>query len=299
MRKSPCGPSLRRARIRVPRRRWRKLGLVDVYAVKANPDPDIVKNIYDQGGSFDVASFPEFQLVHRVIEHLDDAARQAFIWDKIIYANTIKQDETLRRLDPYKPLVTYDNTEEIGKIRRNCPHAGLVLRVRVPNTGSMVELSSKFGADPARAVDLIQKALEAGLNVEGLSFHVGSQCRNFENYVQALQTAAAVFAESKQRGHALQLLDIGGGFPVRYHDQVTAFESLAHILNSEIDRLFPPEVEVIAEPGRFMVATAVTLVAKVIGKATRDGKLCYYIDDGVTAPSRASSSTTASTRSAP
>ena len=216
-----------------------------------------------------------------MIEHLDDAARQAFIWDKIIYANTIKQDETLRRLDPFKPLVTYDNTEEVGKIRRNCPNAGLVLRVRVPNTGSMVELSSKFGADPARAVDLIQAALDAGLNVEGLSFHVGSQCRNFENYVQALQTAAAVFGESKQRGHALKILDIGGGFPVRYHDQVPAFESLTHILNSEIDRLFPPEVEVIAEPGRFMVATAATLVAQVIGKATRDGKLCYYIDDGV------------------
>jgi ornithine decarboxylase len=151
------------------------------YAVKANSNPEIVKTLYKCGASFDVASFPEFMVVYENIKRLPKKVRQDFIWDKIIYANTIKRIETLHELDPYKPLVTYDNIEELKKIKTHCPHAGLVLRIRVPNTGSMVELSSKFGAHPGEAVDLILEALKVGLVVEGLSFHVGSQCNNFEN----------------------------------------------------------------------------------------------------------------------
>ncbi len=81
-------------------------------------------------------------------------------------------------LDKYKPLITYDNPEELLKIKRYAPHAGLVLRLRVPNTGSMVELSSKFGCDAGEAMRLILDAFKMGLVVEGLSFHVGSQCIN-------------------------------------------------------------------------------------------------------------------------
>jgi len=252
------------------------------YAVKANPDPAIVRTLYEAGASFDVASMPEFLIVHENIESLPPKERQDFIWDKIIYANPIKANETLVELDPYKPLVTYDNLEEIGKVRRYAPHAGLVLRLRVPNTGAMVELSSKFGADPGEAVDLIVAAHDAGLVVEGLSFHVGSQTTNFENYVQALNLTAGVFREAKLRGfHKLNILDIGGGFPAPYDRNVRPFRELARLLNSEFKRLFPKDVEILAEPGRFLVATAATLVVKVIGKAVRDGKPSYYVDDGV------------------
>jgi len=251
------------------------------YAVKANSNPDIVKTLYKLGSSFDVASFPEFMIVHENIKRLPKKARQDFIWDKIIYANTIKQIETLHKLDPYKPLVTYDNIEELKKIKTHCPHAGVVLRIRVPNTGSMVELSSKFGAHPGEAVDLIVEAFRLGLVVEGLSFHVGSQCNNFENYIQALQLAVSIFKEAESRGHKIKILDIGGGFPVKYHPKVKSFKTLARKLNTEIERLFPEDVDILAEPGRFMVANAGTLVAKIIGKAVRDGKTCYYIDDGV------------------
>src|SRR5512136_252296 len=98
------------------------------YAVKANPDPAIVKTLYEAGGSFDVASMPEFRIVHRYIEHLPDKERQAWIWDKIIYANPTKAEETLQELNQYKPLVTYDNFEEIKKIKKHAPLAGLALR---------------------------------------------------------------------------------------------------------------------------------------------------------------------------
>jgi len=251
------------------------------YAVKANPAPEIVRTLYRAGASFDVASLPEFMLVHQFIEHLPAAERQDFIWDKIIYANPTKPKETLRVLDQYKPLVTYDSSGEVRKIREFAPHAGLVLRIRVPNTGSMVELSSKFGCNPGEAVDLIAEAFRQGLVVEGLSFHVGSQCTNFENFVQALNIAAAVMAEARSRGFEIRILDIGGGFPVPYDRHVRPFSELARKINAEIERLFPKDIEILAEPGRFFVATAATLVARIIGKAVRDGKTCYFIDDSV------------------
>jgi len=252
------------------------------YAVKANSDPAIVRTLYKAGASFDVASMPEFDIVHENIKRLPPKQRQDYIWDKIIYANPIKAPETLMELDPYKPLVTYDNAEEIRKIARYAPHAGLCLRIRVPNTGAMVELSSKFGAAPGEAVDLILAADRAGLTVEGLSFHVGSQTTNFDNYLQALQLSANIYKEAKLRGYAkMNLLDIGGGFPAPYDATVRPFRELAALLTRELKRLFPKEVQILAEPGRFLVATAGTSVASVIGKAERDGKRSYYINDGV------------------
>jgi len=252
------------------------------YAVKANPDPAIVKTLFDAGASFDVASMPEFHIVHEYIKDMPDKQRQAWIWDKIIYANPIKANETLQELNPYKPLVTYDNHEEIRKIKKHAPQAGLALRLKVPNTGAMVELSSKFGAAPGEAVDLILAADKVGLTVEGISFHVGSQTTNFKNYVAAINLAANIFKEAKDHGYTrMNLLDIGGGFPAPYDDTVKPFRELASIINRELNRLFPKNIQILAEPGRFLCATAATAVSKIIGKAVRDGKLCYYIDDGV------------------
>jgi ornithine decarboxylase len=252
------------------------------YAVKANSDPAIVKTFYEAGGSFDVASMPEFRIVYQYIKDLPDKQRQDWIWDKIIYANPIKANETLQDLNQYKPLVTYDNYEEIKKIKKYAPLAGLALRIKVLNTGAMVELSSKFGASPGECVDMILAADKAGLVVEGLSFHVGSQTTNFQNYVAAINLAANLFKEAKDRGYTkMNLLDIGGGFPAPYDESVKPFRELARTINHELDRLFPKNIQILAEPGRFLVATAATAVSKIIGKAVRDGKLCYYINDGV------------------
>jgi len=251
------------------------------YAVKANAEPSIVRTLYREGASFDVASMPEFLMVYENIKHLPAKAQQNFIWDKIIYANPTKAKETLLALNGYKPLVTYDNAAELKKIQEFAPHAGVVLRLGVANTGSQCELSNKFGCDPGEAVDLILAADKLGLAVEGLSFHVGSQCTNFENFVQALNAAAAVMKEARQRGHAIKILDIGGGFPAPYNKHVKPFEELARVINAEIDRLFDKDIQILAEPGRFLVATAAHSVARVIGKAVRGGKQCYYIDDSV------------------
>ena len=252
------------------------------YAVKANSDAAIVKTFYEIGASFDVASMPEFENVYQNIKHMPPRERQDWIWDKIIYANPIKPIETLQELNQYKPLVTFDNFEEIKKIKKYAPQAGLVLRLKVANTGAMVELSSKFGASPGEAVDMILEADRLGLTVEGISFHVGSQTTNFDNYVQAINLSANIYKEARDRGYTnMNLLDIGGGFPAPYDATVKPFRELARVINTELDRLFPRDVQILAEPGRFFCATAGTGISKIVGKAVRDGKLCYYINDGV------------------
>ena len=252
------------------------------FAVKANPLPEIVRTFYREGASFDVASMPEFNIVYDNIKAMPAKQRQDWIWENIIYANPNKPVETLEELNQYKPLVTFDNAEELHKIREHAPQAGVALRIKVANTGAMVELSSKFGASPGEAVDLILLAEKLGLTCEGLSFHVGSQTTNFENYVQALALCSGIYSEARERGYTkMNLIDIGGGFPARYDDTVKPFKELAAVINHELARLFPKNIQILAEPGRFLVANAAYTVSKVIGKAVREGKPSYYINDGV------------------
>jgi ornithine decarboxylase len=256
------------------------------YAVKANSEPEIIRTLFDEGASFDVASFPEFMAVHKHIADWPDEKRFGYIWDKIIFSNTVKDIETLENLRPYRPLVAFDNEDELRKIKRHCNTAGLILRLTVSDLGSVVELNSKFGVAPARANDLIEKAFAIGMSVEGLSFHVGSQCMNPDNYVEALNTAYQVFTAANRSRYGkqkqLNLMNLGGGFPAAYDRAVPRFEKLARMIRSEIGRLFPDEsIEILAEPGRFIVATAGTLISKIIGRARRDGKRVYHINDGV------------------
>lgn len=251
------------------------------YAVKANSNPEIIKTLFNEGSSFDVASYNEFMQIYKYIKNFNKKEKHFFIWDKIIFSNTIKDGDTLKKIKRYRPLVTYDNIDELKKIKEHCSTAGLVLRLKVPDIGSQVEMASKFGAEPGEAYYLIQKAADLGLSVEGLSFHVGSQCTNFDNYTTALEITSEILNDSRKRGHKLNIVDIGGGFPVPYDSQVPRFEQLADVLNGEIRRLFPMDVEFIAEPGRFIVATAATLITEIIGKARRDSKIFYHINDGV------------------
>jgi ornithine decarboxylase len=256
------------------------------YAVKANSAPEIIKTLFGEGASFDVASFPEFMAVHEHIRKWPDRKRFGYIWDKIIFSNTIKDIETLENLKPYRPLVAFDSEDELNKIKRHCATAGLILRLTVSDTGSVVELNSKFGVAPAMANDLIETAFAAGMTVEGVSFHVGSQCTNFNNYVEALNTAHEIFtaANRKRRGSEkkLNLINLGGGFPAAYDRGVPKFEELAKLIRAEVGRLFPDKgTEILAEPGRFIVATAGTLISKIIGRTRRDGKRVYHINDGL------------------
>lgn len=246
------------------------------YAIKSNPHPEIIKTFAELGASFDVASATEIKWV------LDAGATP----DRIIFANTIKSEKDLKFAHEHNiNLMTFDNEPELYKIKRHCPQAKVVLRIKVANVGSVVELSRKFGADQEQAKFLLSKAKKLGLTPEGISFHVGSQCANANNYINALDVAHSIFLEMEKQGIALRMLDIGGGFPIKHfeHENVPTFESMASRLKREINRLFGKmkNVYLIAEPGRFFCGPAGTLITQVVGRTFRDNRNYYYINDGV------------------
>lgn len=267
---------IRKAVLKKQYERFRKClpEVTPYFAVKCNANPKIIKTFVRLGASFDVASGWEMKEVLRL------GASPG----KIIFANTVKsvEDIILARRRRVR-LMTFDNEPELYKIAENYPRAHVILRIKVENQGSMVELSLKFGADPESAVPLLKKARSLGVIPMGISFHVGSQCKNTENYLQALEITSRIFDQAKEEGIQLRILDIGGGFPIQHFDSEIGvnFERMAAEIRKQIKELFSRKVHVIAEPGRFLVGPAGILVTQVIGRAFRNNKNYYYINDGI------------------
>ena len=244
------------------------------YAVKANPHPDVVKAFLAEGLNFDVASRSEIELT------LSLGAKP----EQLVFANTVKNPEALALASRKGVhLMTFDSEYELIKIRKLCPKARLLVRIKVPNVGSLVELSLKFGCEVSDAVPLMLKAQSMGLQCVGVSFHVGSQCRQVENFIDAFDMVSMILNEARQKGLNLDTVDIGGGFPtdVNGEGEYAVFTRMTSVLAKELDRVFPKEVKIIAEPGRILVASAATLAARVVGKAIRENKHWYYLDDGI------------------
>jgi ornithine decarboxylase len=230
------------------------------YAVKVNSDPAIVETFYELGGSFDVASMQEFHTVHQFIKHLPAKERQDFIWDKVIYANPIKPVETLHELDRYKPLVTYDNHEEVKKIAKHAPHAGLALqaaRAEHRLDGRAVEqvrgaAGRGGGADRARP-----RPRPRGRGT--LVSHVGSQCTNPQNFIQAIHLCAP--ACSPRRSPAASTSSCSTSAAAS-RPPMTSQRAGVQRARVEVDQsrarpaLPQASVEILAEPGRFLVASA-------------------------------------------
>ena len=248
--------------------------VVPFYAVKANPHPLIIKTFIQQGCGFDVASAAEMHLV------LGLGVRP----EKVIFANTIKSAEDIiaARRSSVR-MMTYDNEPELYKISEHYPGAHVILRIKVDNDRSVVNLSLKFGADPEMAIPMIRKAKSLGLLPVGVSFHAGSQSKNTENYLQALEMTARIFQESSENGIPLKIVDIGGGFPIPHFEGEIGinFERMAAQIHQQMRHLFGREVTFMAEPGRFFVGPAGILVAQVVGRAFRNNRNYYYLNDGV------------------
>ncbi len=243
------------------------------YAIKSNPHPDIIKTFRDLGGCFDVASQGELKhvLACGVSPH------------RIIFANTIKRPEalTFARRARVK-LLTFDNEPELYKIAKYHPGAQVLARLKVANAGSIVELSLKFGADQELITPMLLKARKLGLKPVGVSFHVGSQCTNFQNYQRAFEATASILREAADEGLKLSMVDIGGGFPIRHFKAETVtLETFAAQMRRELNRLFPKEIALIAEPGRALCGPAGMLITRVAGRSIRNNKNYYYLDDGV------------------
>jgi len=248
--------------------------VVPFYAIKANPHPEIIRTFIRLDSGFDVASAAEMRMV------LDLGASP----EKVIFANTIKSNSDIAEAHRRKVrLMTFDNEPELYKIAKGCPGAKVLVRIKVENVGSAVELSLKFGADPEQAIFLLKKARSLGLTPAGVAFHVGSQCINAENYIRALDVTAEIFNEARKIGLDLDVVDIGGGFPIKHFekDNFVSFKSLASQIKKRMKRLFPKSTKFLAEPGRFFVGPAGTLVTQVVGRTFRNNKNYYYLNDGV------------------
>jgi ornithine decarboxylase len=243
------------------------------YAVKANQHPCILKVFAQAKLGFDVASTGE----------IDALLRTGVSPERMIFANTIKRIDALKYVrSKGVNLMTFDSEYELSKIARYAPGARVLVRIKVPNVGSLVELSLKFGTDPSDAIPLLIKAHRHGLKPVGVSFHVGSQCTHLENYLDAFETTSIIMRDARLKQLPLEIVDIGGGFPIRhFKSDKDLFAKMAPVINRELDRIFDSTVRLIAEPGRVLVGPACTLVMSVIGKSIRQNKHWYYLDDGV------------------
>ena len=243
------------------------------YAVKANSHPFILKTFTDAGTGFDVASIQEMQAVRAL----------GVGPERIIYANTVKRPEALKYAASQKiQMMTFDSEYELDKIARYSPKAKVLVRIKVPNVGSVVELSLKFGAEPVDAIPFLIKAIRLGLKPVGVSFHVGSQNTHVENYLDSLEIISIIFKDARLKQIPLEILDIGGGFPIRHFDhEKDLFAKTATHINKELNRMFPRDVRIIAEPGRVLCGPSCTLIMRVVGKSIRGNKHWYYLDDGV------------------
>ncbi|MGP1367053.1 MAG: type III PLP-dependent enzyme [Schwartzia sp. (in: firmicutes)] len=242
------------------------------YAMKANPAPRILETLARRGASFDTASAGEIETL----------ARMGIAGTRMIYANPVKTPQGLAAAAQFGVRrFTFDDRSEIKKMAEAVPGAEVLVRVRVKNQKALVDLNAKFGAEPEEAIPLLGAAKAAGLSPAGVCFHVGSQSLSVEAYHDALHLMRRLFDEAAKSGMTLSLMDIGGGFPIPTADgSHPDAGALMTAIEEEIERLFP-DVEIWAEPGRFLSGTAVNLVTSVIGEKTRGGQIWYILDEGL------------------
>lgn len=241
------------------------------YAIKANPHPEILKTMIKLGSSFDVASDGEIRTLH-------DMGVEG---ERLIYANPVKTGGGLQACrECGVSKMTFDSASEIEKIRAICPDATVLLRLRIDNSSAHVDLNKKFGAAKEHALNLMLKAKEAGLDMAGIAFHVGSQTVSADPYLHGLDIARELFEEAAAAGLKLRILDIGGGFPIPEPKVRFNLPEMLKQINARLDEDFPG-IDVWAEPGRYICGTAVNLITSVIGVNERGGQPWYFLDEGL------------------
>ncbi|KAK6836838.1 Ornithine decarboxylase [Apiospora arundinis] len=254
--------------------RWKKNlpRVKPFYAVKCNPDPQVLQLLAALGTGFDCASKAE---IEQVLNMGVDAER-------IIYAQPCKTNSYVRYVsNKGVKQMTFDNADELRKIAKLYPEAELFLRILTDDSSSLCRLSLKFGASLDDTDNLLSLAKDLGLNVVGVSFHVGSGASDPLCFLKAVQDADAVFKQAYAHGFDLKTLDVGGGF------SGDSFEAMATVLRGALDEYFPPSINIIAEPGRYYVSSAFTIACNIIARrtihdpATGESSYMAYVNDGL------------------
>jgi ornithine decarboxylase len=241
-------------------------------AVKCNPNPEVIRLLAALGTGFDCASKAEIDLILKA--GVDPS--------RIIYAQPCKTNSYVRHAAQQGVRqMTFDNDDELYKTKALFPDAELFLRILTDDSSSLCRLSLKFGASLDGTADLLCLAKSLGLNVVGVSFHVGSGASDPQSFVKAVQDSRIVFDQAAQVGYDLKTLDVGGGF---CSDN---FEEMASVLSEALDEYFPPNIRIIGEPGRYYVSSAFTLACNVIARreisdpVTEVTSYMLYLNDGV------------------
>lgn len=241
------------------------------YAAKANPDPRVLKTLIEEKAGFEIASTVELDL----LLNLGVPASE------IYYSNPIKSSAYIKYAAT-KGVEWYaiDSAEELRKITNIAPTAKMYLRIDTPNIGSDWPLAGKFGTHLADIREIIHEAARLKADLAGVTFHVGSQCRNPQNWRVGIERAKKVFENMRHNGLNPRLLNIGGGFPVRHTKPIPSIEVIAEVVNAEIADL-PDDIQIMAEPGRYLVSDSACFVCQVVGTATRNDKRWMYWDAGM------------------
>lgn len=235
------------------------------YAIKSCPHPSLLQVLADAGCKFDIATIGEIKLLESI----------GVTGDRTIHTHPIKNDKDIEAGIKFGTTVfVVDNIVEIKKFVKYKDQAKLLLRLSFPNPDASIDLSRKFGCIPEMVEPLLQQCIELGVEVVGLSFHVGSQSKNCNRYVQALDCCIPVL-----RKYNLSILDIGGGFPVEYYNHVPDLEAFFTPIRERLQGL--DDLYIISEPGRFISAPTMTCISTVVGVSERIDAIWYYLNDGV------------------
>jgi ornithine decarboxylase len=245
------------------------------YAVKANPAPQVLRRLVPLGSRFDAASAEEIEACLAA-----GAAPEA-----ISFGNTIKKASAIARAHAAGvSLFAFDSAEELEKLARHAPGSRVYCRIMVENAGADWPLSRKFGTDVTTARELMLRAGELGLDPYGLSFHVGSQQTDTSSYELAIGKVAMLFTDLRESGVNLRMLNLGGGFPVRYRDEVPGIDKFGDAIMRAMTRAFGNDLpEMVVEPGRFIVGDAGVVSAEVVlvSRRTKDDPVRWvYLDIG-------------------
>jgi ornithine decarboxylase len=232
------------------------------YAVKANPAVPVLQRLVKLASNFDAASYEE------VSACLDAGAQPA----AISFGNTIKKVSAIQRaFERGVSLYAFDSVEELAKLAKHAPGARVYCRLLVQNEGAEWPLSRKFGTTVAQARELMLRAGDMGLDPYGLSFHVGSQQTTTRAYEVAIGKAAMLFTDLTEAGVNLRMMNLGGGFPTRYRDEVPEIDQFGNAIITAMTSYFGNALpEILIEPGRFIVGDAGVVSAEVVLVSRRD-----------------------------
>ncbi len=232
------------------------------YAVKANPAAPILERLVKLDSSFDAASFEEVESC------LAAGAAPA----AISYGNTVKKVSAIKAAhEAGITMFAFDSAEELEKLAAHAPGARVYCRIAVANEGADWPLSKKFGTTVEMARDLMVRAAGMGLDPYGLSFHVGSQQTSTASYEAAIGKVGMLFTDLKDAGVNVRMVNLGGGFPIRYRDEVPGIEDFGNAIMGAMVACFGNALpEMVIEPGRSVVGSAGLVQAEVVLVSRRD-----------------------------